>query len=134
MGELIPFITIVVIVVVVNTIKKSAEAKAKPYRPRPTQTVNRAPDESLGTPDFKSAETDFRANSFSSEKDFVSGFTGAVPDPNVTYEEGIDPCHDDMDHVSEEQTSPEPGMSRENASELVRAFVMSEVLSRKRRR
>lgn len=137
MGEFIPFVVLAIFLLIGGFMKrKIAALRTKTYRPHPAQTVSPSPAPAAPRrePAPVKTEDNFRESSFDSETDFESGSIGVSPDPDVTYEEGIDPCHDGMDHAAPESLQEETGMSRETANELVRGFVMSEVFSRRKRR
>lgn len=133
MIEIIPFLIFVGVAAFAGAVKKKRQMNARAYRPRPNPDPISRPAEPLAEERFDGAENAFENSAFETETDFTSGF-GAEPDSSVTYEEGIDPCHDDMEHIAQQEDAAPEGMNRETANELVRAFVMSEVLTRKRRR
>ena len=55
-------------------------------------------------------------------------------DSYADFHEGEDPCHDDMQPLSTAEARPtEAAMPSDEAKELVRGFVIGEILSRKRR-
>ncbi len=134
MSELLPLLVLAVILVFARVVKKKAAViRARTYRPHPSETVKPAQPPQQEKYAFKNSETEFRPAGFETKSDFESGFSDTAPDPAVTYEEGIDPCHDGMEHASPAEPQAEPAMDRETANELVRAFVMSEILTRKKR-
>ena len=136
MSEIIPFLIFVGVAAFAGAVKKKRQMNARAYRPRPNpDPIARANPAPVSHPAQPSDEERFDGaeSAFESETDFTSGF-GAEPDSSVTYEEGIDPCHDDMEHIAQQEDAAPEGMNDKTANELVRAFVMSEVLTRKRRR
>lgn len=130
----LPFFLIIFITtigsIVIKVLKNALNTPSARPAPRNAAKPAPAPDDDH----FAGSERDFRQSGFETDKDFTSGFHEEPIDPSVTYEEGIDPCHDDMEHTILTEEPTDSGMSRETANELVRAFVMSEVLNRKRRR
>ena len=118
--------------IVIKMMKKAFAAP--PARPAPQSGAKPAPASAPEDDHFGGSERDFRQSGFETDGDFTSGFHDEPIDPSVTYEEGIDPCHDDMEHTVSAEETAEGGMSRETANELVRAVVMSEVLNRRCRR
>lgn len=54
-------------------------------------------------------------------------------DSYADFHEGEDPCHDDMEPLRQSAPQPAQAASRLSADELVRGFVIGEILNRKRR-
>lgn len=133
MSEIIPILVFVGILCFVSVVKKLRAANARAVRPHPAPDRVSKPAEPKQDDRFDGAESAFNRGGFEDNQDFQSNF-GTEPDASFTYEEGVDPCHDDMEHVHSEETEPNIGMDQSTANELVRGFVISEILSRKRRR
>ena len=131
----LPFLIVLVITAFVTSAQSKKNKKAQPNKtaaPRPA-----APRPAKETGEYERA---FSAGAAARPapaparpvSDFVTDSTGF--DSEEEFHEGEDPCHDDMEPVPASPIAkPEPS-TRVDAQELVRGFVIGEILSRRPRR
>ena len=142
-SNIVPIIYIIVMAIVVSVVKAAkkkvagntdaAQSAQKPVNTsRQTLKPTASPSTWWGS-EAKTTTSDSES-SFGFSNGFRDSFEGTSLNSDMPSEEGIDPCHDDMEHV-ERAEEPAPGfMDRTTANELVRGIVISEVLQRKTRR
>ena len=141
-SNIVPIIYIIVMAIIVSIVKavkkKAADntgAAQSAQKPVNTSRQTAKPAASPSTWWGSEAKTTSDSeSSFGFSNGFRDSFEGTSLNSDMPSEEGIDPCHDDMEHV-ERAEEPAPGfMDRTTANELVRGIVISEVLQRKTRR
>ena len=125
------------IVLVITALVTSSQSKKKKTQPNKTAAPRTAPRPAKETGEYERA---FSAGAAARPEpapvrpvsDFVTDGTGF--DSEEEFHEGEDPCHDDMEPVPASPIAkPEPS-TRVDAQELVRGFVIGEILSRRPRR
>ncbi|MBR4235678.1 MAG: hypothetical protein IKR85_06410 [Clostridia bacterium] len=122
-------ISVFVMTGILNTIKKTRQAQGGQRQAvKPAQRP--APAKQPAHPNTAPVYDDFSASAFPREHDSDAHGWDSLSE----FHEGEDPCHDDMEPVSPLPTEQAEPSSDLNAKELVRGFVIGEVLARRRPR